>query len=37
MKAASPDSTTNIKNIRSRFNIGKLSEMLDELKLGSFF
>src|ERR1700721_575502 len=37
MKAASPDSTTNIKNIRSRFNIGKLSEVLDELKLGSFF
>jgi len=37
MKAASPDATTDIKNIRSRFHIGKLSEMLDELELSSFF
>jgi hypothetical protein len=37
MKAASPDATTNIKNIRSGFHIGELGEMLDELKLGSFF
>jgi hypothetical protein len=36
MKAGGADATSNIKNIRCRFNIGKLSEMLDELKLGSF-
>jgi hypothetical protein len=37
MKAAGADAASDIKNIRCRFNIGKLSEMLDELKLGSFF
>ena len=37
MKAAGAKATSNIKNIGCRFNIGKLSEMLDELKLGSFF
>jgi hypothetical protein len=37
MKAAGADATSNIKNITRRFNIDKLSEMLDELKLGSFF
>jgi hypothetical protein len=37
MKAAGADAASDIKNIRCRSNIGKLSEMLDELKLGSFF
>jgi hypothetical protein len=37
MEAAGADAATNIKNIQSRFHVGKLSEMLDELKLSFFF
>jgi hypothetical protein len=37
MQTAGPDAAANIKNIRPMFHIGKLGEMLDELKLGFFF